>query len=250
MTMTRVALVTGGGAGMGEATCIRLAREGKRIAVLDVDAGNAERVARLIRAAGGEAMALAADITLPAQVEQAVETVRDAFGPIGILVNNAGREDFSAFEAIDSDRWDRMLAVNLKGSYHVTQTVLPDMIAQGWGRIINFTSIAAQNGATHMVHYAAAKGGVIAMTRSLAMELGGRGITVNAIAPGLIDTPMSRRAIDDDQFGVTVEKLVGHYPIPRMGEPHEVAAAVAFFAAEDAGYITAQVLGVNGGTAV
>ena len=250
MTIQRVALVTGGGAGMGEATCKRLAREGKRVAVLDVDSGNAERVAGLIRDAGGEAMALTADITRPEQVGPALEAVRAAFGSIGILVNNAGREDFCAFEAIDSDNWDRMLDVNLKGNYHVTRTVLPDMIAQGWGRIINFTSIAAQNGAPLMVHYAAAKGGVIAMTRSLALELGSRGITVNAIAPGLIDTPMSRRAIEGDKFGVTVKQLVGHYPIPRMGEPHEVAAAVAFFAAEDAGYITAQVLGVNGGTAV
>jgi len=250
MTVTRVALVTGGGAGMGEATAIRLARDGKRVAVLDIDAGNAERVAGSIRDAGGEALALTADITNIEQVGQAVDAIRAALGPIGILVNNAGREDFCAFGAIDGDNWQRMLDINLTGNYQVTRAVMPDMVAQGWGRIINFTSIAAQNGAPLMVHYAAAKGGVIAMTRSLALELGGRGITVNAIAPGLIDTPMSRRAIEGDKFGVTVEQLVSSYPIRRMGQPEEVAAAVAFFAAEDAGYITAQVLGVNGGTAV
>jgi NAD(P)-dependent dehydrogenase (short-subunit alcohol dehydrogenase family) len=250
MTVKRVALVTGGGSGMGEATCHRLARDGRLVAVLDIDAGNAERVARAIHDGGGEAVALVADITRPEQIEQAVDAIHGAFGPIGILVNNAGREDFAPFGDIRSDRWDRMLDVNLKGNYHVTRAVLPDMVAQRWGRIINFTSIAAQTGGPNMVHYAAAKGGVIAMTRSLALELGGRGITVNAIAPGLIDTPMSRRAIDGDKFGPTVEQLVRTYPIPRMGQPDEVAVAVAFFAAEDAGYITAQVLGVNGGTAV
>lgn len=250
MTSSRVALVTGGGAGMGEATCRRLARDGFRVAVLDIDATNAEAVAVAINAGGGEALSVTADITRRDQVEAALAAVRGALGPVSVLVNNAGLEDFTAFDAIDSDNWDRMLQVNLTGHYQVTQAVLPDMVAQGWGRIINFTSIAAQNGAAHMVHYSAAKGGVIAMTRSLAQELGRKGITVNAIAPGLIDTPMVRRTIDSNKFGMPVEQLVQSYPIPRMGEPGEAAAAAAFFASEEAGYITGQLLGVNGGTAV
>ncbi len=250
MTKQRVALVTGGGSGMGEASCHRLAREGKAVAVLDINSASAEKVAHAIAAAGGSAMAVTADITQREQVERALAAIRAKFGAVGILVNNAGMENFAAFDAIDSEQWDRMLDINLKGNYHVTQAVLPDMIAQSWGRIINFSSISAQTGGFHMVHYAAAKGGIIAMTRSLALELGAKGITVNAIAPGLINTPMAQRAIDGDQFVVPVEKLIKSFPIPRMGEPEEVAAAVAFFASEEAGYITAQLLGVNGGTAV
>ena len=124
------------------------------------------------------------------------------------------------------------------------------MEAQGWGRIINFSSMSAQTGAARMVHYSAAKGGVIAMTRSLALELGCKGITVNAVAPGLVKTAMVERAIAARDFPASIEDMVKSYPIPRMGEPKEAAAAVAFFASEDAGYITAQLLGINGGTAV
>lgn len=250
MINTRVALVTGGGSGMGEASCHRLARDGKSVAVLDIDSANAEKVASAINEAGGSAMAVTADITQRNQVEHAVAAIHKQYGPISVLVNNAGVEHFAAFDTIDSEQWDRMLDINLKGNYNVTQTVLPDMIAQRWGRIINFSSVGAQTGAFNMVHYAAAKGGVIAMTRSLAMELGHKGITVNAIAPGLINTAMSQRAIDGGKFVMPVDKLVRTFPIPRMGEPEEVAAAVVFFASEDAGYITAQLLGINGGTAV
>ena len=250
MTIQRVALITGGGAGMGEATAHRLAREGKLVAVLDIDAENAGNVAQAINQAGGKAIAVTADIAHREQIAQAVDTIHSTLGAIGVLVNCAGAEDFCAFEGIDSNTWQRMVDINLTGNFNVTQTVVPDMVAQRWGRIINFSSISAQTGAAHMVHYAAAKGGIIAMTRSLAMELGSKGITVNAVAPGLIDTPMAQRAIAGGKFGGPVENLVKTFPIPRMGKPEEAAAAVAYFASEDAGYITAQLLGINGGTAV
>lgn len=250
MTQQRVALVTGGGSGMGEATCYTLADNNHAIAVLDINSANAERVATAITTKGGQAIAVTADITRPGQITTALENIHRVLGPISILVNNAGLEDFTAFDAIDSDNWDRIIEVNLKGNYNMTQAVLPDMKAQRWGRIINFTSIAAQTGAPNMVHYSAAKGGVVAMTRSLALELGRYGITVNAVAPGLINTAMAQRAIEEDRFPVPVEQMVATFPIPRMGEPHEAAAAVAFFASEAAGYITAQLLGINGGTAV
>jgi NAD(P)-dependent dehydrogenase (short-subunit alcohol dehydrogenase family) len=141
------------------------------------------------------------------------------------------------------------MAVNLKGAYILIQTALPDMIAAGWGRIINISAIGAQIGAPNMALYTATKGGIIAMTRSMAVELGPKGITVNSVSPGFIDTPMARRAIDGDKFPVPYEQILASYPIPRLGRPEEIAAACAFFASEDAGYITGQLLGVNGGAA-
>lgn len=246
----RVALVTGGGVGMGAATAQRLARDGMSVAVLDINAETADSVARVINAAGGCAMSVVADVSSRDQVVRAVEQVRAALGPITVLVNNAGIEDFAPFPDIEDETWDRLMQVNLKGAYIVTQVVLPDMLESGWGRIINISSFGAQVGAPTMVHYAASKGGIIAMTRSLALELGSRGITVNSVAPGFIDTPMARRAIDGGKFPLPLETMLKAYPIPRLGRPEEVAAACAFFASDDAGYITAQLLGVNGGTAV
>ena len=139
------------------------------------------------------------------------------------------------------------MAVNLKGVFTVTQLVLPDMVEAGWGRIINLSGLGAQSGAINMAHYTATKGGIIAMTRSLAIELGPKGITVNSVSPGFIDTPMARRAIDGNLFPVPWEQIVATYPIPRIGQPEDIANACAFFASDDAGYVTAQVLGVNGG---
>lgn len=246
----RTALVTGGGVGIGEAMALRLAQDGMSVGVLDINGEAAGGVARAINGAGGEAVPVVADVSDRSQVEAAVEKIRKTLGPVTVLVNNAGVENFTAFQEIDENNWSQLMDVNLKGAYIVTQVVLPDMLDHGWGRIINMASIAAQMGAANMVHYAASKGGIIAMTRSLAIELGARGITVNAIAPGLIETPMALRAIEGDRFPVPVEEMLKAYPIPRIGQPEEVAAACAFFASEDAGYITAQLLGVNGGTAV
>lgn len=245
----RVALVTGGGAGIGEATCLRLARDGHAVAVLGRRAENTGAVADRIRTAGGRALAVQADVADRLQVQRAVAQVREALGPITILVNNAGIEEFTPLETIDDEAWDRIMAANLTGVYQVTQTVLPDMFAQAWGRIVNLTALGAQIGAANMVHYTASKGGVTAMTRSLAVELGPRGITVNEISPGFILTPMSQRAIDGDLFPVPYEDIVATYPIPRVGLPHEAAAAIAYFASEEAGYVTGQTLGVNGGCA-
>jgi NAD(P)-dependent dehydrogenase (short-subunit alcohol dehydrogenase family) len=246
----KVALVTGGGAGIGEATCLRLARDGMAVGVLGRRIGNASAVADAIVAAGGAALAVEADVADREQVTQAVARVREELGPILVLVNNAGIEDFTPFTEIDESAWDRIMEVNLKGTYNATQAVLPDMEAAGWGRIVNLTALGAQIGAANMVHYTASKGGITSMTRSLAIELGPKGITVNAIAPGFILTPMAQRAIDGDLFPVPYEEIVATYPIPRVGEPEEAAAAIAFFVSEEAGYVTGQVLGVNGGAAV
>jgi 2-hydroxycyclohexanecarboxyl-CoA dehydrogenase len=247
MKPPKVALVTGGGAGIGRATCLRLARDGMSVAVLGIHADGIESVAREIVAAGGKAMPVQADVSERAQVTAAVEHVRRTLGPVTVLINNAGIESFSPFETISDELWDRIMAVNLDGVYYVTQAVLPDMVAARWGRIINLSALGAQVGGANMVHYTASKGAVVAMTRSLAVELGPKGITVNAVSPGFIDTPMARRAIDGDLFPVPYQQIVASYPIPRLGEPEEVAAACAFFASEEAGYITGQQLGVNGG---
>lgn len=243
----RVALVTGGGAGIGEATCLRLARDGCAVGVLGRRAENAAAVAQAITEAGGRAIAVKADVADKDQVEAAIARVRAALGPITILVNNAGIEEFTPFQEISEQAWDRVMDVNLKGVYFATQAVLPDMVAAGWGRIVNLTALGAQSGAANMVHYTATKGGLAAMTKSLAVELGSKGITVNAVSPGFVLTPMAQRAIDGDLFPVPYEQIVATYPIPRVGRPEEAAAAIAFFASEDAGYITGQTLGVNGG---
>ena len=245
----RTALVTGAAGGMGEATARRLAREGRRVALVDIDAAGAERVAAEIRRDGGEALAAVADISERAAIDSALQEIRGALGPVTILVNNAAVENFCPFAEIDEGNWDRVMAVNLKGVFLLTQAVLPDMIAAGWGRIVNISAYGAQLGATEMAHYTASKGGVIAMTRSLGVELGRHGITVNSVSPGFIDTPMARRAIEGGKFSVTAEQIVAGYPIPRLGRPEEIAAACCFLASEDASYITSQVLGVNGGAA-
>jgi NAD(P)-dependent dehydrogenase (short-subunit alcohol dehydrogenase family) len=247
---SRVALVTGAGSGMGEATSHRLAREGMAVGVLDIDGAAASRVAEAIRGAGGRATAVTADISSRLQVKAAAEEVRRAFGPITVLINNAAVESFMAFDEIDEDSWDRLMSVNLKGAYIVTQVVLPDMIGAGWGRVVNVSAIGAQSGATHMAHYTASKGGLIAMTKSLAVELGAKGVTVNSVSPGFILTPMSQRAIDDNLFPVPAEQIYGAYPIPRLGQPDEIAAACAYLVSQDAGYVTGQVLAVNGGAYV
>ncbi|WP_395397974.1 SDR family NAD(P)-dependent oxidoreductase [Novosphingobium sp. BL-8A] len=245
----KVAVVTGGGSGMGAATSLRLAREGRAVAVLDIDADGAETVAERIVAAGGKALPVAADISNRDQVRAALARVRADLGPVTILVNNAAVENFCPLGGLDDATWDRLMAVNLKGCFIVTQEVLPDMEAAGWGRVVNISSFGAQTGAPDMAAYTASKGGVIALTRSLAVELGRKGITVNSVSPGFIDTPMARRAIDGNLFPVPFEQIVATYPIPRLGRAEEVAAACCFFASEDAGYVTGQVLGVNGGTA-
>ncbi|MET0365158.1 MAG: 3-oxoacyl-ACP reductase family protein [Sphingobium sp.] len=251
MTSTgRVALVTGGAAGMGKATSQRLARDGHAVAILDVDGSGASAVADAIVAVGGKAFAVTADIGVREQVEQAVSDVRSALGPITILVNNAAIENFCELADLDDATWDRLMAVNLRGTFVATQCVVPDMLAAGWGRVINVSAFGAQIGAPSMALYTASKGGVISMTRSLAIELGSKGVTVNSVSPGFIDTPMARRAIDGGLFLVPYQDILASYPIPRLGAPEEIAAACAFFASDDAAYITGQVLGVNGGAAM
>jgi len=242
----RNAIVTGAGSGLGQATARRLASDGAAVAVWDINEAGAQRTASDIVAAGGRAIASRVDVSERTQIEAAVKRAHAELGPVTILVNNAGITGFVPFLEITEEAWDRMITVNLKSMFLVTRAVLPDMLAAGWGRIINISSSSAQTGATRMVHYASSKGGVIAFTKSLAAEFAAHGITANNVPPGFVDTPMLR-ASDSLVPGGSIEKTAAASPMKRPGRPEDIAAACAFLASEDAGYITGHTLSVNGG---
>jgi 2-hydroxycyclohexanecarboxyl-CoA dehydrogenase len=241
-----VAVVTGGASGMGEATCHELGQRGLRIAVLDVDDVAAHGVAEDLRSAGVAAVGVKADVTNRPSVEQAFAKVRTELGPIAVLVTSAGKAGFSRFAEITVDAWSEMIDVNLTGTFHCCQVALPDMVAAEWGRIVMISSSSAQRGSPYVAHYAAAKGAVIALTRSLASEYASKGLTVNNISPSSIDTPMTRRSQAEGKLGPP-EQLAKSIPMGHMGSVDDIAAAVGFLCSEEAGFITGQVLGVNGG---
>lgn len=247
--MARTALVTGAAAGIGRACAIRLAKEGDAIGVLDLNLEDARNVAEEITASGGKAIALQASIADRAQVEAAVDKLRAAFGPVTIVVNNAGISNFIPFEELTDADWDRQFEVNTKGTFIVTQTVLPDMKAAKWGRVINISSSSAQTGSIEQVHYSASKGAVISMTRSLAQALGPYGVTVNNIPPGAVMQTIMSEA-NRHRFQIPMEQLLRIIPVGRTGVPEDIANACAFLASEESGYISGQTLGVNGGRVV
>ena len=240
------AIVTGAASGLGLATAKRFAREGAAVSLWDIDETGLQRAVAEIVAAGGKAIASRVDVSSRAQILAAVERAHAELGPIKILVNNAGMTGFVSFLEITEEAWDKMMAVNLKSMFLVTHAVLPDMLAAGWGRIINISSSSAQGGAQRMAHYAASKGGVIAFSKALAMEFAPKGITVNNVPPGFVDTPMLR-ASTSMLPGGGVEQAAAVSPMKRPGRPEDIAAACAFLASEDAGYITGHTLNVNGG---
>jgi NAD(P)-dependent dehydrogenase (short-subunit alcohol dehydrogenase family) len=240
--------VTGGGSGMGRGIVHRLARDGLAVAILDVNADAAATVEEEVRAEGNEALAVGGvDVSDRAQVDAAVAHVRDALGPIVVLVNNAGITGFREFLKITDEKWDRIMAVNLNGPFYCTQAVVPDMIDAEWGRIVNISSSSAQGGQQYMVHYVTSKAGLIGMTKALALELGPYGITVNTIPPSFVDTPMLRESERRGMLGGTVEDHAATTPIRRAGTPEDIANTCAFLASDEAGYITGQIIGVNGG---
>jgi 2-hydroxycyclohexanecarboxyl-CoA dehydrogenase len=242
------AIVTGGASGIGQSISERLGRDGAKVSIFDLDLDAAERTAQGIRDKGGDAIACAVDVSDRAQVDDAVAQTRRSLGPVLVLVNGAGKDGFDPFMDLTTEQWERIIAVNLTGTFHCTQSVLPDMLEANWGRIVNISSSSAQTGAALMGHYSASKGGVIALTKTLALELGPRGITVNTIPPGAIDTPMSRRAAADGRFGGgTLDDVGRHLPVRRIGVPEDIAAACAYLVSDEAGYVTGQIIGVNGG---
>jgi 2-hydroxycyclohexanecarboxyl-CoA dehydrogenase len=230
----KTAVVTGGGSGIGLAIAERLLADGYRVATLDLNPG-------------GKGLALESDVTDRAQVDRALATVAERLGPVAILVNAAGLDGFKRFADLTFEAWQRVIDVNLNGTFHCIQAVLPGMLGAGWGRIVNISSSSAHSGQPFMAHYVAAKSAVNGLTKSLALEYGPSGITVNAVPPGFIDTPMLRKSEERGLLGGTVDDHIARTPVRRVGTPQDIAAACAFLISDEAGYITGQILGVNGG---
>jgi 2-hydroxycyclohexanecarboxyl-CoA dehydrogenase len=245
----KVALVTGAAAGIGAACSKRLAQDGIAVGVLDLDAERCADTVSAITNAGGTALALRADVSDRAQIRAAVRTLRDALGPITILVNNAGVTDFTPFEELSDERWDFIYAVNVRGPFMLTQEVLPDMKAAKWGRIVNISSSSAQTGAVNMIPYSSSKGAIVTMTRSMAQEFGPHGITVNNIPPGSVMNTIMSEA-NRERFQIPTEVLLQTIPVRRLGEPEDIANACAWLCSEATGYVTGQTIGVSGGRVV
>ena len=226
--------MTGGASGIGRAVAERLRSDGFQVAVIDLSPTDDE-------------FGHVADVTDRAQVDTAVAAIREQFGPILVLVNAAGVEGFQKFSKMTFSEWSKVIDVNLNGVFHTIQSVLPDMVEAGWGRIVNISSSSTHSGQPFMAHYVAAKSAVNGLTKSLALEYGPSGITVNAVPPGFVDTPMLRSAESRHLLGGTVEDHINRTPVRRVGRPEDIAAACAFFISDEASYITGQILGVNGG---
>lgn len=244
--MMKVALVTGAAAGIGRACARQLAKDGMAVGVLDLLIEQAQKTADEINADGGRAIALQADISNRAQVDAAVQTLRDTFGPVTVLVNNAGITNTTPFMEVTEELWDKVYQINVKGTFIVTQTVVPDMQAAKWGRIVNISSSSAQTGQANMVPYSSSKGAIISMTRGLAEELGPMGITVNNIPPGIIMNTIMSEA-NRDKFPIPIETVREMMPVRRTGEPEDIASACSWLCSEGASYVTGQTIAVNGG---
>ena len=247
--MAKTALITGAAAGIGRACALRLASEGVQVGVLDLNLEGCQAVAAEIEAAGGKALALQASVADRGQVTAAVDKLREAFGPVTIVVNNAGITGFVPFREITDEAWDKMLEINLKGTFIVTQVCLADMEAARWGRIVNISSSSAQTGAVNMAHYSASKGAIITLTRSLAQELGPLGITVNNIPPGSVMQTLMSEA-NKERLQIPMEVLEQTIPVRHTGVPEDIANACAWLCREETGYVTGQTIGVNGGRVV
>ena len=244
----KVAVITGGGGGIGGATCRRFAAEGARVAVFDRDLAAAESVAAAIRDSGGQARAYACDITDRAQVDAAVGAATADLGPIDILVNNAGWDVFKPFTKTVPAEWDKLIAINLTGALHMHHAVLPGMAERKSGRIVNIASDAARVGSSGEAVYAACKGGLVALSKTLAREHARHHITVNVVCPGPTETAL----FADYKLGAgNPEKLEEAFrrsiPLGRIGQPSDLPGSILFFASDDAAYVTGQVISVSGG---
>lgn len=242
----RVAIVTGAARGIGAAIAHRLAADGMSIGVVDLDEQGSARTVKEIVENGGRAIPIGADVADERAAANAVQQTAAELGPVSVLINSAGIiRDNLIFKMSASD-WDSVIDVHLRGAFLMTRAAQIHMTQAGWGRIVNISSSSTHSGQPFMAPYVAAKSAVNGLTKSLALEYGPMGVTVNAVPPGFIDTPMLRKAEDRGFLGDT-EKQIEQTPVRRMGKPEDIAAACAFFISEEASYITGQILGVNGG---
>lgn len=238
----RIAIVTGSGQGIGQAIALELARRGAKVVTNDVTGCCAEDTLAMIRELGGDGLAITADVSDSAQVENMVKTVLDTFGQVDILVNNAGTTRDNLIVRMPEEEWDFIQKVNLKSAWLCSKAVVRSMMRKKYGRIVNISSASGLMGQAGQTNYSASKAGMIGLTKALAREVASRGITVNAVAPGFIETDMTRVLPEEIK-----QKMLARIPLARMGQPADVAAAVRFLVSDAASYITGQVLSVNGG---
>jgi 2-hydroxycyclohexanecarboxyl-CoA dehydrogenase len=244
--LQRVAVVTGGASGLGVSICEHLAAHQQVVAVLDRDAAAAEAAAEALCANGARAIASGVDVADRTAVDRAFDEVRAELGPIEILVTSAAISGFVPFGEITLDDWSRTIAVNLTGTFNCLQAALPDMVTAAWGRIVTISSAAGQIGSQRQGHYSASKGGVIALTKTVALEYAAKGITANTIPPFAVDTPMLRAA-QESKYLPKAEVLARMIPAGRLGTGDDIGATCAFLCSDAASYITGQVIAVNGG---
>jgi 2-hydroxycyclohexanecarboxyl-CoA dehydrogenase len=247
MNSERVVIVTGGASGIGLGICKRFAANGHPVAMLDVQEGALEREGAALRSAGARILTRKVDVSNRKDVDSAYAAVRKEFGAISIVIANAGISKAQDFVSMSLEAWQRMIDVNLTGVFHTIQPAVSDMIERQWGRIVTISSNAAQMGSADRAHYAAAKGGVIGLTKGLARELARHGITANTIPPSLIDTPLARQGVASGEVP-PLDVIAKHIPIPRAGTPEDIAGACEFLCSDSASYITGQAINVNGGT--
>ena len=244
----KTVIVTGGGGGIGGAACRRFGREGAKVAVFDLNLDAAQRVAAEVREAGGQAEAFQCDITQRAQVDAAVQAAEAKLGPIAVLVNNAGWDVFKPFVKTVPAEWDKLIAINLTGALHMLHAVLPGMAERGQGRIVNVASDAARGGSSGEAVYSACKGGLVALSKTLAREHARHGITVNVVCPGPTDTALLAGVAEGARDPAKlIEAFKSAIPLGRLGQPDDLASAIAFFGSDDASFITGQVVSVSGG---
>jgi NAD(P)-dependent dehydrogenase (short-subunit alcohol dehydrogenase family) len=242
----RVAVVTGAASGIGLGVALRFAEDGHAVALLDRDGAGAKQAAADLAGRGFKAVGYEVDVADRAGLEQVFGAVRSELGPVTILVTSAGIEAFDPVLEITPEKWDRIIAVNLTGTFTCMQLAVADMIEAGGGRIVTIASSSAQSGAPSMAHYVASKGGVIGLTKAFAHELARNNITVNTIPPTIVDTPMARHAAEAGTVP-DIDTLGGYTPLGRAGTPTDIANACSFLCSDQASYITGQVIGVNGG---
>ncbi len=238
----RIAFITGASRGIGRACALALADAGARVALAARNLAQLEELAGQVRAGGGDAFPVAIDMLDAESLREAFARTAKEFGPIAILVNNAGITKDGLALRMKREDWDNVLATNLTGAFLAIQQVLPAMMRERWGRIINISSVVGEMGNPGQANYVASKAGLIGLTKAIAQEMGSRNITVNAVAPGFIETDMTGKLSAELK-----ENMLGHIPLKRIGKPEDVAAAVRFLASEEASYITGHVLDVNGG---